>query len=88
MLSLLTRLLEKQKTKENEILGKEKRDSMLSLFVAMVFNRVRRTHTAIYMAISFSFFNGNTFTLVLAGLAATSIVSPGRKGFGTPFFAF
>src|SRR5690606_7202899 len=41
-----------------------------------------------YIAMSFSFFSGSTFTLVLAGLAATSIVSPGRKGLGTPLRAF
>ena len=33
-------------------------------------------------------FNGVIFTAVLAGFAATSIVSPGLKGLGTPFFAF
>ena len=33
-------------------------------------------------------FNGVIFTAVLAGLAATSIVSPGLKGLGTPFLAF
>ena len=37
---------------------------------------------------SFSALRGTTFTRVLAGLAFTSINSPGRNGFGTPFFAF
>ena len=36
---------------------------------------------------SFSFLSGRTFTEVLAGFAFTSIVSPGRKGFGTFFRA-
>ena len=36
---------------------------------------------------SFSFLSGRTFTEVLAGLACTSIVSPGRNGFGTFFRA-
>ena len=36
---------------------------------------------------SFSFLSGRTFTEVLAGLAFTSIVSPGRNGFGTFFRA-
>ena len=40
-----------------------------------------------YYAISFSFLSGRTFTEVLAGLAFTSIVSPGRNGFGTFFRA-
>ena len=38
-------------------------------------------------AISFSFLSGRIFTEVLAGLAFTSIVSPGRNGFGTFFRA-
>ena len=38
-------------------------------------------------AMSFSFLSGRTFTEVLAGLAFTSIVSPGRNGFGTFFRA-
>ncbi len=43
--------------------------------------------TADTYAISFSFLSGSTFTEVLAGLAFTSIVSPGRNGFGTFFRA-
>ena len=31
--------------------------------------------------------SGKIFTAVLAGFAATSMVSPGLKGLGTPFFA-
>ena len=38
-------------------------------------------------AMSFSFLSGRTFTEVLAGLACTSIVSPGRNGFSTFFRA-
>ena len=41
------------------------------------------TRTADTYAMSFSFLSGRTFTEVLAGLAFTSIVSPGRNGFGT-----
>ena len=37
---------------------------------------------------SFSALRGTTFTRVLAGLAFTSINSPGRNGFGTPFSQF
>ena len=36
---------------------------------------------------SFSFLSGRTFTELLAGFAFTSIVSPGRNGFGTFFRA-
>ena len=38
-------------------------------------------------AMSFSFLSGRTFTELLAGFAFTSIVSPGRNGFGTFFRA-
>ena len=37
---------------------------------------------------SFSFFSGRILTRVDAGLAATSMSSPGRNGFGTFFRAF
>ncbi len=40
-----------------------------------------------YSAISFNLFSGSALTLILAGLAAISINSPGLNGFGTPFFA-
>src|SRR5690349_24755072 len=36
---------------------------------------------------SFSFFSARTLTMFFAGLAATSIISPGLKGFGTFFLA-
>ena len=36
---------------------------------------------------SFSFFRARTLTTFLAGLAATSIISPGLNGFGTFFLA-
>src|SRR5580698_4574665 len=36
---------------------------------------------------SFMFFNARTLILVLAGLAGTSINSPGLNGLGTPFLA-
>ena len=48
--------------------------------------RWRRRPPDVY-AMSFSFLSGRTFTDALAGLAFTSIVSPGRNGFGTFFRA-
>lgn len=36
-----------------------------------------------YDTMSFNFFSGRILTTFFAGLAATSINSPGRKGFGT-----
>ena len=49
--------------------------------------RATTTRTADTYAMSFSFLSGRTFTEVLAGLAFTSIVSPGRNGFRTFFRA-
>src|SRR6056300_1399552 len=42
---------------------------------------------ASYWAMSLSFFRGVIRTRTEAGLAATSMVSPGLKGLGTPFLA-
>ena len=54
---------------------------------APVAARAERHSPADAYAMSFSFLSGRTFTEVLAGLACTSIVSPGRNGFGTFFRA-
>src|SRR5712691_16304 len=40
-----------------------------------------------YCTMSLSAFNGRTLTTFLAGLAVTSISSPGLNGLGTPFLA-
>ena len=54
---------------------------------APVAARAERHSPADAYAMSFSFLSGRTFTDALAGLAFTSIVSPGRNGFGTFFRA-